>query len=335
MTIRDQTSDPGFATMRVLLERYDGLLEFTKTAEMSPSAFEELPDSAFAWPEARSFPIHTPEHAALSLAYAKHAGAQLPGEVAVKLAQAAAIHGVPQELLAEEKVAAAPTEEDYLLPDQKRFLVKTASDVQLAESIFFEKIAQIPVGDRAIMARNMVAAAEKHGVELHPSTYKYACLTMTSTQVFKDWMRARTEAAEKVGAAPQAQAFQKLAAAFPHPTHLSEPKEQFKLASCVHQLDSQAGLDKHYDRTLPDPLSTVFNTSHRRENFVKIGSVLQNKALVQSVPLEFWEDALGPDITKEIAPNGEVDLATLEQILPTLPADMKNAVETQLAAYNQ
>jgi hypothetical protein len=51
--------------------------------------------------------------------------------------------------------------------------------------------------------------------------------------------------------------------------------------------------------------------------------------------LTFWEDALGPDIVAEIAPNGQLDPEALAQILPTLPQDLKNTLTTQLAAYNQ
>jgi hypothetical protein len=57
--------------------------------------------------------------------------------------------------------------------------------------------------------------------------------------------------------------------------------------------------------------------------------------MLQTLPLSFWEDTLGPDIAKEIAPSGTVDMTLLSQLLPTLPADLKSALETQLAAYNK
>lgn len=335
MMIIDQTSDPGLATMRVLLDTYSGLLEFTKTADMSPKSFDSLPDDAFAWSGARRFPIHTPAHTALSMAYTKEAGARIPGDVVVKLARAAAIHGIAPELLVQEKTASAPDEE-YLLPEKKRFRVKTAEDVELAEHIFFEKLAQFPIEDRAVMAKNLVAKAEQHGVELSTFTHKLACLTMTSTQVFRDWMRAREEAATKLGAVIQAKAFKHLGDAYRNAGPLLDvPEDQVKLASCVYELDKEAGLTPMYGRQLADPLAAVYNTELRREDFVKVGSVFQNKSLIQSVPLSFWQDALGEDIAKEIAPDGVVNTETLEQILPTLPADMKSTVETQLAAYNQ
>ncbi len=61
---------------------------------------------------------------------------------------------------------------------------------------------------------------------------------------------------------------------------------------------------------------------------------LTNPMLAQ-IPLTFWEDTLGADITQEIAPGGVVNPEMLEQIIPTLPADLKASLETQLAAYNR
>ena len=62
---------------------------------------------------------------------------------------------------------------------------------------------------------------------------------------------------------------------------------------------------------------------------------MQNKTLLASLPLSFWQDALGDDVAQEIAPDGQLDPMALDQILPTLPQDMKNTLETQLAAYNR
>lgn len=336
MTIIDQTSDPGLSRLRVLIKEYPGLMEFAKTAEFDPEGFANLPSSSFAWPGARRFPVHTPEHTALSVAYTKVAGAQLPSDVVVNLVKAAAVHAVDPKIFATEKVAAAFPDSDYLIPDKRRYRVKTAKDVELAESVFFEKFAQMTIEDRTQMAQGLIRVAEQHNVDLHPSTYKLACVTITSTQLFKDWMGAREAAATKVGQLAVAGAFAKLGQAFSNTEpFLTDRPSQVKLASVVSELDQQAGLTGMYDTTLLDPLRTVFNTEHRPQNFTKVGSALQNKTLLASLPVTFWQDALGDEITREIAPNGQLDPMALDQILPTLPQDMKNTLETQLAAYNR
>lgn len=331
----DQTSDPGLATMRVLLDEYPRLLPFSKTAKMQLDEFESLPARAFAWPGARRFPVHTPEHAALSLAYTKKAAAPIPADVVANLARAVEVYGIPADVFTTEKTA-SDFSGDYLIPTKKRFRVKTAEDVKLAECFLFEKFAGLTVEDRTVMAQNLVATGDQHKVTLAPRTHKLACTTMTNSRIFRDWMRARQVAAEKRGAVQHAKAYETLGRAYTGSGgYIDDPHDQTKLAACIYELDKQAGLVSLYGRTLLDPLQTVYNTELRRDEFIKVGSAFQNRALIESLPLSFWQDVLGEEIAQEIAPNGQVDAMVLEQILPTLPADMKRTVEMQLAAYNK
>jgi len=331
----DQSCDPGYATLKLVVERFPAIEEFAKTANLDSGEFEKLSTESFAWPAERKFPIHTPQHTALSVAYCKLAEA-LPRDVVAQLHNAAEIHGIPTTVFKSsnvEKTAAAPA--DYLLPEIERFKVASAEDVPLAEEAYRMKFAQLSVEDRAEAGMRLVKLAEKHNVALHPSTQKLAGFTMTSTRVLKDWMGARAEAARQ-GQSPLAKAFNKMAEAYTGvEPYISSRDDQLKLAAAIHTLDKQAGLTQYYGKKLPTPIETVFNTDLRRKDFVKVSSALANKALLQQLPLSFWEDALGPDVAKEIAPDGTVNMEMLEQIIPTLPADMKTALETQLAAYNR
>ena len=59
-----------------------------------------------------------------------------------------------------------------------------------------------------------------------------------------------------------------------------------------------------------------------------------DKNKLAALPLSFWEDLLGPDVAKEISPDGQtVDANILAQLLPTLPADTMAVAQRQLAAY--
>lgn len=331
----DQSCDPGFASLQVIVKRFPELKKFAGTANMESGEFEKLSSESFAWPAERKFPIHTPQHTAISVGYCKLAG-DLPSHVVSQLQKAAEIHSVMLDMFTNpliEKSSAAPA--DYLLPEIKRIKVASAEDIPLAEEAYRMKYAQLSIEDRATAGMKLVQLAEKHGVALHPSTQKLAGFTMTSTQVFKDWMGARKEAALQAKS-PLANAFGKLAEAYTNVEPLiHNRKDQLKLAAAVSGLDKAAGLTHHYGTKLPTPIETVFNTDLARKDFIKVSSALANKALLQQLPLSFWEDSLGPDVAKEIAPEGEVNMNTLEQIIPTLPADLKNVLETQLAAYNK
>lgn len=330
----DQSNDAGFAVLRTIVERYPALKEFSKSANLDPSEFEKLSSDSFAWPGERKFPIHTPQHTAISIGYSKVAQ-KLPKDVHTILKKAAALHSVDSEVFTEasiEKIASVP--EEYLLQEKRRFRVTCAGDIPRVEDAYRTKYAQLSVEDRAEAGMRLVKLAERYEVPLSSSTQKLAGFTMTSTRVFKDWMNAREEAARRQQS-PLASAFTKLANSYTNTEPFIENRDdQIKLARLVHDLDEKAGLTGYYGHKLPTPIETVFNTDLLRKDFVKISSALMNKAVLQNLPLSFWEDTLGSDIAKEIAPEGEVDIETLEQILPTLPADLKSALETQLTAYN-
>ncbi len=329
----DQSCDAGFANLRTLVERFPSLREFAKTANLDSGEFEKLSSDSFAWPAERKFPIHTPQHTAISVGYCKLAS-NVPVGVTSVLAKAAAIHGVSSEVFteAQEKVASV---EDYLLPERKRFKVSSAADIPHAEEAYRVKYAQLSIEDRAEAGCNLVKFAEQHEVALHPSTKKLAGLTMTSTAIFKDWMGARAEAATQLQS-PLAAAFSKMAEAYTNTeAFITDRSDQLKLAATVNKLDKEAGLTKYYGTKLPTPIESVFNTDLPRKDFLKVGSALANKSMLAQIPLTFWEDTLGADITQEIAPGGVVNPEMLEQIIPTLPADLKASLETQLAAYNR
>lgn len=335
LRITDQTNDPGFATLRVVVDRFPQLREMSKTANLDPSEFNNLPDSAFAWPGRRQFPVHNEAHAALSVGYSKLA-AVVPSDVQAFLEKAAALYDIDLGDFETPtvKIAEDPSEE-FLLREKKRFRVKSAADVQVAERVYLEKYATLTIEDRAEAGFNLVKMAEHFQYQLHPSTHKLAGFTITSTRVLKDWVEARKEASTKLGSS-LVNAFEALAKQFQNvEPYITNRGDQVKLAQLISDLDQRAGLTPYYGKKLPDPIQTVFNTDKLPRNFMKVGSALQNTALLQSLPLSFWEDTLGPDIAKEIAPTGTVDMTMLAQILPTLPADLKAALETQLAAYSK
>jgi hypothetical protein len=334
--IIDQINDPARSRLRVVAEKMPAIREMAKTANFDPSEISELPDRAFAWPGKRLFPIHNSGHTALSYAFSKLSSAPLPTDVIAELERAATLYGIDKtafEVLVEPKVA-----EDsafYLLPAQNRFRVSSPEDIPKVERAFYEKYAQLSIDDRATAATRLMEAAQRHQVPVHPSTQKLAGFTMTSTRLLKDYVEARREASIKRGSMMKV-AYDALAQKFQDTEpFINDRAYQVKLAQAIHEMDKQAGLTNQYGRKLTDPIQTVFNTEYPSSQFMKIGSVMQNKALLAQLPLSFWQDTLGDDIASEIAPDGVVDQATLETILPTLPADMKAALETQLAAYNR
>jgi hypothetical protein len=330
----DQTSDPGYANLRVVLDHFPQLKEVAKTASFSEGEFDALPDTAFAWPGKRRYPLHTREHAALSLGYRKLASERVPAEVDGMLKQAADAYELEDAIYAKieiEKTASAP--EDYVFPEKKRFLVKTAEDVKLAEQRMYECYRQMSIEDRAEGMFRLCKLAEAHQVSLSPSTLKLAGFTLTSTRKLKDWIEARKEATwGSVFSSAYSKIAESLNGVAPE---FNDREVQVKLAQAIHVLDKESGLTKLYGRKLLDPIQTVFNSDKLAAETVEVGTgMFLKKSNVTALPLSFWQDLLGDDITQEISSDGQtVDPESLMALLPTLPSDLKAVVQKQLAAY--
>lgn len=329
----DQTNDSGFATLRVLVQRYPNLREMSKTAELDPSEFSGLPDNSFAWPGERKYPIHTKEHAALSLAYSKVAAAPVPSDVRLMLEKAADAYGISKDAFDNPVMEKKASSEFWLLPEKKRFRVASAEDVKVAEGLLHEKYAQLSVYDRAEAFLQLHKAAEHFNVPLTPSTEKLAGFTITSTQIMKDWIEARQEAATKIGS-ELSSAYGLLASRFQGVRpYITSREDQMKLASLLNELDQKSGVNQFYGKSILDPIRTVFNTEKLAADALDLGGYTFSAKKLAALPATFWGDALGHDIMQEIAPDGNVKMSALKEILPTLPQDLKVTLGRQLAAY--
>jgi hypothetical protein len=333
MTI-DQTTDAGFATLRVLSDKFPVIREMAKTAELDSSEFSELPNSAFAWPERRMFPLHNREHAALSLAYSKIASV-LPTDVKLSLEKAASLYEIDTTGFEHEADLEKDAGEEYwLLSEQRRFRVASPEDVKLAEQMVHQRYAEFSSIERAEIMQNLVKVAERYEVPLAPSTKKFAGVTLTNTRVLRDWVCARKEAAERVHS-PLAKTYEKIAQEFNNaPEFIGDKQYQVKLAALLHDLDQQAGIAKHYGRKILDPIQTVWNTNKIAAQMINIAGKTFDKNMLASLPATFWSDAIGDDFATEIAPGGQVDPSVLEQVIATLPNDLKASLATNLAAYS-
>ena len=332
MPFIDIQNDPGYAGLSVIVSTFPKIASVTEPG-MSLVDLQQLPDTCFACPALRKYPIHTPGHAAVSIGYAKYAEALPPG-TKEELAKAEELYALTPIFAEQIKTASAENPADYLLPEQLRFKVSNAEDVKAFELIFREKLAVCGIEDRIQMGVRFEDSAAKFHVKLAASTQKLIFNTLTSTQQLRDQLSARVEAAYRNGSEKFASVFEAFKADLEGaPAFLHSRSEQLKLASAINTLDKQAGVQKYYNKGIADPLTAVFNTEYPSKQYIKVSSALTNRALLEKLPLSFWSDALGPETVSEIAPGGVLDVALLEQVISTLPADLKATLEIQLAAY--
>lgn len=327
MAVVDQFHDPSFALFINMTRDRPAVVERVKEAEIHEDELEALPDAAFAWPEKRAFPLHTAEHATFSRVYRENV-LNVPPHVDKAIKEACEVYGIDEAMFARPKLAAAPDDpEDYLLPAIKRLPCRTAEQVKAAEEKLLDGFTKLSVENRALACRRLIDKAAAHKVPLHPLMRKLAGFTISSTQTLRDWVEARREAAPE----QYKEAFQKLADGLKAmPAEIRDREQLVKVAEVIHELDKKAGLQRHYDRRLPDPLLTVFNTDKLAGGAgVNLGNRFVTVERLASYPATFYGDVLGPDIVREASDGqGGVDAHKLAMILETLPRDMK----TMLAA---
>lgn len=239
------------------------------------------------------------------------------------------MYGVEESVFERAKVAAAPDDpEDYLLPEMKRLPVRSAEQVKTAEATLMAGYQKLAFENRALACSRLIEKAAAFGVRLNPLMHKLAGFTVSSTSVVKDWLGARKEAAP----AEYKEAFQKLADAMKgQPSEIRDREVLVKLAETIGELDKKAGLTKFYDRKLPDPLQTVFNTEKVAGHGVDLNGRFVSTTRLAQFPASFYSDVLGDDIVREASDgNGGVDAQKLATILETLPRDMKVLLSSHL-----
>jgi hypothetical protein len=324
----DQFSDPVLAHLARRVADRPKLAAALQDFDVDPAEAALLPDDAFAWAEKRAFPLHSREHAMMSRAYREDLPG-VPDHVDAAIKQACAVYGVDDALYARPKVAAAPLPaSDYLLPDIRRLRVTNASQVKTAEEQLRYEGDKLTVEHRALACANLARKAASFNVRLRDDTLKMAGLVATDRRTLLDWLEARCEAAP----AEHKDGYRKLAGAASRlPEELRDREAQVKLAEALQQLDEAAGLDRHWNRRLPDPLLTVFNTTKIAGPGVTLAGRFVPMDRIAAYDSNFYSDVLGPDIVREASDGaGQFDPYKLAAVLGTLPVDMQRALSQQM-----
>jgi hypothetical protein len=326
----DFYNDPGHSTLRHLLQRAPGAAEMLKSAELEDFN-GDLPDTAFAWSAKRLYPVHTPEHAAVSYLYAKTAS--VPREVLGFIKEALDIYGIEEGQLAETQVKeAALAEDECLFPESRTYPVRDAGEVKIAERRLHEQLTKLRPETRAEAFGRLSKSATLHGVKLRPDSYKLAGLTYTDRPKLADSLRARAMATKDEAIRAK---FAALAGAVGSDReYLRAQDARVKLAEVIGTLDEQAGLTGLYDRALEDPIATVFNSTKiaSADDIDLGGGRMVAPGALASLPPSFFGDLFGQDIVKEIAPSGQVEPHMVKQVVDTFPADMKKQLAQALSS---
>jgi hypothetical protein len=323
MTIIDQyNGDPVYAHLHVLTRDFPLAREMLKTASFDTAkvASDNLPSTAFAWEDERRFPIHTREDCIASIFYRSKVGSFVPRHVDAKLETARTVYSIEESVFSPMKCASA-VETTYALPESRRLPLDSAAQIKVAEEVLHRDYDLITLEKRADAFSRLYEAAKKHNVTLRPFSLKMAGATVSNPALIRDWLEARadatTEPTHKV-------AFEKLAnATHKMPNVITNRRDLVKLAVVIAELDKTAGLTKFYDRKIPDPLQTVFNTEKIAEDMCDVAGVQVPCSALMQLPEEVWQQVDAPELA-QVAQSG--DPMSFKQVFETLPLDVKSSL---------
>lgn len=325
----DCFKDPFARSVLPKLQTNQALLDLVKTADINPSLSQTLPDSAFADRTRRELPVHTAAHAALSRLYLAH-NPNLDARVADEVREACSAYGIAEDLFSEPqaKVAAAPDPQDFLFPDDGKIRIVTVSEVQRAGEKLASEGHRLFPGERVAAARRLRTKAATLGVTLPDTISRMAADAETDSRVLVEQLEARATVCKN---ASLSATFQNLADAVRG--QALRPDDQVRLASALEELDAQAAIPNRYG--ILDAAASVYSGSVRKVASamdLDLGASRLTGGAAAEIPPEMLGDVLGPDVMRDVAPAGQVDPQLLQQVISTLPRDIKEQLARMLSS---
>ena len=321
----DQYTDTNFSVFQSLIKEYPNLSSYVKTASITGTP-EELPTSYFADRSNRLFPLHTPEHVALSKAYATKLGSLADG-VMREIDDALLLHGVPPEVFETTKVASNTVEPEYLIESQKKFPLTESTSIKEAEEALQRNHKKLSVKSLTSASNKLIKHARARGENVSDWTLKYSGLVQSDTLKARDWIEAR---ANKAPNQQLEDSYYKLASIVENLDPSMNRDNLIKVANTLESLDTMSNFKPLYGKVLPDPVATIFNTKTAMQPTVDLGGKTIPMELLASKDPSFYGDILGEDIVDEISDGDSVDPRVLVEILDTLPLDMKMVLLEEL-----
>ena len=323
----DQNTDTTFATLRSLLTTYPDLSQHVKTAQVGEHVRNSLPVTAFADQSNRLYPVHTVADAILSKAYATKV-ANLASSVVAQIDTALAMYGVPEDMFSRPKVAHIEEEQpQYLVETQQKLAFYSNTPIAKAEEALIRNQSKRSSRSLTDGALKLVKEASRRGENVSNWTLKYAGLMQCDPMEARDWLDTR---AHKAKGSNLKDAYTKLAHVASNIDSTINRDDLIKLTNTIGELDKIAGFNKYYGRTLPDPISTVFNTKTAMHATLDLAGTVVPVEKLLSIPAKAYGDILGSDIVEEISQDGEIMPDALTEILDTLPVDMKKSLVKEL-----
>lgn len=318
--IKDIYRDTSLTTLVSLCRETPGLYEKVASLEVDYNASNTLPDSAFAWPEERLFPIHNKDMALLSCHY-RNKVASVPLSVDEALDKAAYLYDFERPVRKTVAVKVAEVKEPtYLLPELKKFPVSDLADAKFMGSYIAKNAHIMSYSHLTEAAHNLVEKTASLGgvVEDMPKViYKYAGLTLANKELLEASIARRMDFAKT---AEHKDAYASLCDVASKMDY--NRSNLIKVASTLEQLDKLASLTRLYDKHILNPIESVFNTYTTFIPQTKIASDIFTPEMADTVTEDQVRNVLGDDVLNESRIGDKIDPAQLHAVINSLPTEM-------------
>ena len=323
----DQNTDTTFHVLHSIITDNPSIKSHIKTASIGEDVRSRLPTSCFADTDNRLYPINTRADAILSKSYATKV-ANIAPHIMANIDNALDMFSVDKAIFnTRQKVASVKADKTYLLPSRKALAIDSKSDIKLAEQRFHEVKSKLTAEEASEGAVRLVKAASLLGNTVSENTLQLAGATRSDLDKAADWIEARTHVAKTN---TQASIYTKVATALREATSATRD-DLVKVASLVDKLDNMNGVQHLYNKYLPTPLMTVFNTKVAMHDCVYINGKELPLTKLQSMDAKTFGDIVGDDIIPEITDaSGDIDVQKFSEVVETLPKDMKDLIVKKL-----
>lgn len=320
------------------------LPDFVRQADFSLTTNTEgLPKTAYADPDNKLYPCHTPASTWLSAAYFAEKGeqsAEKRAQVRQRLDEFARHWRIKTAVdRTVSQITAAKTASDESLPDSdfayvwvgengvkdRRLRVKNANEVRAAEKWLREYRDQIPWAHRSKIAAKILEKAATYDVELADQPYveRQAGRGMCDPVKAASALRARALLAKN----PQWREKIAMLAAIVagKPRYALDPGSLHKLAGVMEDIDKAIGISQ-YGEHLQRPEDVLFEVSYKEASDCTdavcpmTSGVIYEKSDFRKVSLDSLRDHFGDEFAERVDDGlGRVDPEKCAQLATTLP----------------
>jgi hypothetical protein len=324
----DQNTDITFHVLNSIVQESPDLAAHIKTAQVGEEVRATLTKHAFADPDNRLFPIHTKADAVLSKAYTTKLANVAP-HVVQAIDNALDMYNVDRSIFAKTAIKVASTREyTYLLPETRQLPIRNKSDIKVAEDRLLAIKSKLSAKSLVKAATILTKQASIYGLNVKPEIMQMAGITKCDTGKTAEWIDARSYATSNTKIASM---YKWLATEVTKLGSSSSREDLVKIAQALDTLDSKADIKKHYGKSIPDPVTTVFSTKIAMEHVLDLGGKEVPLRKLLEVDPNVYGDILGHDVKDEICDaSGNIDETKMGEVFATLPKDMKDLLVQKL-----